>query len=141
MLDDHALLESTVSNINVELEAEKEKTRKTLKLAYLLRLEIAKQKTLIAEQQVVIQARVRNFENFRSLQKNGRIFRKGQKFKWPYFRLHNTYALCFWYDERYCQLPYQKSSMWVVRYRTYKYFNFWFVPEIRRFLHGLYFEL
>ena len=42
LLEDHAHLESTVTNINTELENEKEKTRKTLKLAYLLRLEIAK---------------------------------------------------------------------------------------------------
>ena len=28
--------------------------------------------------------------------KNRRIFGKKQKFKWPYFRLHNAYALCFW---------------------------------------------
>ena len=42
LLEDHAHLESTVTNINTELENEKEKTRKTLKLAYLLRLESAK---------------------------------------------------------------------------------------------------
>ena len=51
LLEDHAHLESTVTNINTELENEKEKTRKTLKLAYLLRLEIAKvgfQKTSIS---------------------------------------------------------------------------------------------
>ena len=44
-----------MSHMNNQLEDEKEKTRKTLKLAYLLRLEIAKQKTMIAEQQSVIQ--------------------------------------------------------------------------------------
>ena len=63
ILEEHEILEGTVNNINVELEAEKEKTRKTLKLAYLLRLEIAKQKTLIAEQQAVIQAAEGKIEN------------------------------------------------------------------------------
>merc|ERR1719494_870068 len=55
ILEDHSLLESQMSHMNNQLEDEKEKTRKTLKLAYLLRLEIAKQKTMIAEQQSVIQ--------------------------------------------------------------------------------------
>ena len=55
ILEDHSLLESQMSHMNSELADEKEKTRKTLKLAYLLRLEIAKQKTMIAEQQSVIQ--------------------------------------------------------------------------------------
>jgi len=55
ILEDHSLLESQMSHMNNQLEGEKEKTRKTLKLAYLLRLEIAKQKTMIAEQQSVIQ--------------------------------------------------------------------------------------
>ena len=36
-----------MTNMNTELADEKEKTRKTLKLAYLLRLEIAKQKSII----------------------------------------------------------------------------------------------
>ena len=33
------------------------------------------------------------------------------KFKWPYLRLHNTYALCFWYGDRYFRylLLYQKQ--------------------------------
>jgi len=66
LLEDHAHLESTVTNINTELENEKEKTRKTLKLAYLLRLEIAKQKTMIAEQQTIIQQADSRIDNVKS---------------------------------------------------------------------------
>ena len=57
ILEDHSLLESQMTHMNTELADEKEKTRKTLKLAYLLRLEIAKQKS-------IIQARVEHFAFF-----------------------------------------------------------------------------
>jgi len=55
LLEDHSMLETQMTDIKTDLESEKEKTKKTLKLAYLLRLEIAKQKTLISEQNVIIQ--------------------------------------------------------------------------------------
>ena len=64
-----------------------------------------------------------------------------QKLKSLYLRLHNTYARCFWYGEGHCQClsPYQKSSAWVVRRRRYNDFNFWFVPQCSRLLHGPHF--
>lgn len=43
--------ENEIEIIRTELDSEREKGSATLKLAYLLRMEIAKQKTTIAEQQ------------------------------------------------------------------------------------------
>ena len=50
-------------------------------------------------------------------------------FKCPYLRLHNTYALCFWYAERHWRYfsPYQKQSTYVLCRRRY---------EIQRFVRS-----
>ena len=48
---------------------------------------------------------------------------KEPKIKWPYLRLQTTYALDFWYSNRYCQHPLPGTIQWHELPDRYKYIS------------------